>query len=151
MSNKIPAKQHSFIQGDYVLLKQRKVNKGTTPFEPAFYMVIKIQGSTVTARHIQDGREITRDASHFKLANSTVQNDVDSHSGDIPVERIQDKDWREAFLRNSTTEEGEQPTYIEQIDSNTENNEQCTQTETQAYIGHSPQLTKNSNQHLKKE
>ena len=80
-----------------------------------------------------------------------MQNDIDSHSGDIPVERIQDKDWREEFLRNSTTEEVEQPTYIEQIDSNTENNEQCTQTETQAYIDHSPQLTKNSNQHLKKE
>ena len=142
MSNKTPAKEHSFIQGDYVLLKQRKVNKWTTPFEPAFYTVIKIQGSTVTARRIQDGREITRDASHFKLANSVMQNDIDSHSGDIPVEGIQDKDWREEFLRNSTKEEVEQPMYIEQIDNNPENNEQCTHTETQGYIDHSPQLTK---------
>ena len=79
MSNKIPAKEYSFIQGDYALLKQRKINKWTTPFEAAFYMVIKIQGSTVTERHLQDRREITRDASHFKLTNSAMQNDIDSH------------------------------------------------------------------------
>ena len=48
-------KEHNFILGDYVLLKQRKHNKWSTPFEPAFYVIIKINGSSVTVRRITDG------------------------------------------------------------------------------------------------
>ena len=59
-------KEHNFILGDYVLLRQRKSNKWSTPYEPVFYTVTKISGSTITARRITDGREICRDSSQFK-------------------------------------------------------------------------------------
>ena len=55
-------KEHNFILGDYVLLRQRKSNKWSTPYEPVFYTVTKISGSTITARRITDGREICRDS-----------------------------------------------------------------------------------------
>jgi hypothetical protein len=37
--------------------------------EPAFYNIFVINGSTVGARRVSDGREIHRDASKFKLAS----------------------------------------------------------------------------------
>lgn len=67
-------KCHNFVKGDYVLLKQIKRNKWSTAFEPAFYVIFHINGSTIAARRISDGREMRRDSSHFKLVNSVVQN-----------------------------------------------------------------------------
>ena len=63
------------ILGDYVLVKQPKRNKWSTAYEPTFYNVTRIDGSKITARRVTDGRIISRDASHFKLANSVI----DSH------------------------------------------------------------------------
>jgi hypothetical protein len=57
---------------DYVLLKQKKTNKWTTAFEPAFNTITKIQGSSITIRWIKDGRELCRDASQLKPENSLV-------------------------------------------------------------------------------
>lgn len=54
-------KEHNFILRDYVLLRQKKSNKWSTPYEPIFYTVINISGSTITARRITDGREICGD------------------------------------------------------------------------------------------
>ena len=65
-------REHRLIVGDYVLVKQRKVNKYSTPFEPNFYIVTNVEGSRVTARRWKDGREITRDGSQFKLANNAI-------------------------------------------------------------------------------
>ena len=42
--------EHNFIVGDYILLKQKKVNKRATACELIFYTVIRIGGSTITAR-----------------------------------------------------------------------------------------------------
>ena len=50
------------------------MNKWSTAYEPAFYTIYRINGSTIAARRATDGREICRDASHFKLANAVVQN-----------------------------------------------------------------------------
>ena len=61
-------KEHNFILGDYVLIKQRRWDKWSTPYEPVFYTVTKISGSTITARRITDGREICRDSGQLKLA-----------------------------------------------------------------------------------
>ena len=63
------SKEHNFKVGDIVLVKQRKRNKWSTAFEPAFYSVIKIQGSAIFIRRNQDGRELCRDASHLKMVN----------------------------------------------------------------------------------
>ena len=67
------AKEHEFKLGNYFLLKQQKSNKWTTAFEPTFYVVTGIQGSSVHIRCIQDGRELRRDTSKLKLANSLVK------------------------------------------------------------------------------
>ena len=63
------SKEHNFVVGDHVLLRQRKRDKWSTPYEPVFYTVIEIRGSAITPRRITDGREVQRYASQFKLAN----------------------------------------------------------------------------------
>ena len=50
------SKEHNFVGGPDVLLRKRKRNKWSTPYEPVFYTVIKISGSAITARRIADGR-----------------------------------------------------------------------------------------------
>ena len=80
-------KEHNFQINDHVLLQQRKRNKWTTDYEPAFYIIYKIDGSTISARRIKDGREVTRDSSQFKL--------VDINTTPRPP------DWRERTLRRS--------------------------------------------------
>ena len=52
------SREHNFVMGDHVLLRQRKTNKWSTPYVPVFYTVIKISGSAITARRITDGREV---------------------------------------------------------------------------------------------
>ena len=68
-------KQHNFIIGDHVLLKQKKKNKWSTSYDPAFYTKTQINGSSIAARRITDGREVYRDASQFKLANALIENE----------------------------------------------------------------------------
>ena len=43
-------KEHNFIVGDHVLLKQKKRNKWSTAYEPAFYIVTRTDGSSFAAR-----------------------------------------------------------------------------------------------------
>ena len=50
MDRKKPVKEHSFIQGD-ILIKRRKLNKWTTPYEPSYFIVMKINGSVDNYRH----------------------------------------------------------------------------------------------------
>lgn len=79
---------HQFIAGDYVLLKQKKQNKYSTPFEPNFYIVFKVDGSRIGARRWRDGREVYRDASQFKLANAAIElEDTRSKEEDVAMDR----------------------------------------------------------------
>ena len=59
------AKQYTLQPGDPVLVRQPKQNKLTTPFSHKWGYVVRRKGSMVTVRY--DGREMTRDAAHFKL------------------------------------------------------------------------------------
>ena len=86
-------KEHNFCVGVYVLLRQKKVNKWSTAYEPIFYIVIRISGSTITARRVTDGREITRDSSQFKLANALMHEEG--------AKRGDSEDCRETLLMNS--------------------------------------------------
>lgn len=86
-------KEHNFLVGDYVLLRQKEVNKWSTAYEPIFYTVIKISGSTITARRVTDGREICRDSSQFKLANA-IMHEEGANGGNS-------EDWKETLLMNS--------------------------------------------------
>ncbi len=55
---------HSIIPGDSVLVRQPKINKFLTPYNPNPYTVEKVNGSMVTAR--QGRKSITRNSSAFK-------------------------------------------------------------------------------------
>jgi hypothetical protein len=66
-------KERNLTIGDHVLLKQSKKNKWSTAYEPWFYIVTRVDGSSIAARRIQDGRKVYRDASQYKLANSLIK------------------------------------------------------------------------------
>ena len=65
-------RENNLLLGDYVLVKQPRKNKWSTPFDTVFYVVCSIRGSQVTARLVTDGRTVCRDASQCKLANAVV-------------------------------------------------------------------------------
>lgn len=92
-------KEHTLMMGDFVLVKQRKINKWTPPFEPILYTVTETKGSQVTARRITDGREITRDAAHYKLVNALMD-----RAEDIVIDK-QEKDYTTRFQGKSDTEQ----------------------------------------------
>ena len=108
-------REHNFKIGDYVLVVQTKRDKWTTVYEPAFYIVFRINGSTINARRVTDGREICRDASKFKLANQLVKEDEygpparqvregaeDEESNGPPARHAREGvDWRERLLRQT--------------------------------------------------
>jgi transposase InsO family protein len=48
-------KEHNLTIGDHVLLKQSKKNKWSTAYEPWFYIITRVDGSSIVARRIQDG------------------------------------------------------------------------------------------------
>ena len=49
-SHRRHTKEHNFIIGDHVLLKQKKTNKWSTVYEPAFYIITRVDGSSIAAR-----------------------------------------------------------------------------------------------------
>ncbi|XP_020617325.1 uncharacterized protein LOC110055289 [Orbicella faveolata] len=91
---------HNFIVGDHVLLKQKKRNKWSTVYEPAFYTVTRTDGSSIAARRITDGREVYRDPSQFKIANALIQVNT-SEGRDDREEEPNSEDRREKILLNA--------------------------------------------------
>ena len=100
------SKEHNCVVEDHVLLRQRKRNKWSTPYEPVFYTVINISGSAITARLITDGQEVRRDASQFKLANVLMYQENADESG-------QSEDWRETLLMKDLKD---QPSYHKDVE-----------------------------------
>ncbi|CAB3983822.1 Hypothetical predicted protein [Paramuricea clavata] len=92
-------KKHKFALKDYVLVKQKKTNNWTTAFEPAFYTITKTQGSSITIRRIKDGRELCRDASQLKPANSLVGTEK------YPMQLADDEEEEESTWDRETDEE----------------------------------------------
>ena len=93
-------KEHNFITGDHVLLKRRKTNKWSTAFEPAFYIVTRVDGSSIVARRITDGRNVYRDSSQFKLANALIGDDSDQEIRGQGTE-LNHADCRQGILMNA--------------------------------------------------
>lgn len=91
-------KEHNYKINDYVLLKQPKTNKWSTEYEPVFYIIYKINGSSISARRVTDGREICRDSSFFKLVDAATRQSEHrsraTNNGDF-------EDRRESVLRRS--------------------------------------------------
>ena len=89
---------HNLTIGDYVLLKQNKVNKWTTPYEATYYTVYKIRGSTVWARRVTDGREVCRDSTCFKyIDRPRISREVNEGIGN----RLKPDNLREITLRKA--------------------------------------------------
>lgn len=93
------AQPNKIVVGDKVLVKQKKHNKLTTPFDPKPYKVVEVKGSMVVAE--REDHQITRNSSHFKVIKSKDQigdyhpesegdnltNDLDQLQPDIQMER----------------------------------------------------------------
>ena len=77
-------KPHGFHIGDTVLVKQQKNNKLTTPYSDKPYIIIKIKGSMITAKRIEDDKTITRNSSHFKTIKMTVRRSNDTVVEEFP-------------------------------------------------------------------
>jgi hypothetical protein len=58
------AKPHNFQVGDTVLVRQKRVNKLSSPYNKHPYTIVKIKGSMITGRNTTS--YITRNSSQFK-------------------------------------------------------------------------------------
>ena len=74
--------------------------KWSTAFEPAFYIVTRVDGSSIVARRITDGRNVYRDSSQFKLANALIGDDSDQEIRSQGTE-LNHADWRQGILMNA--------------------------------------------------
>ena len=88
-------KESSMKEGDYVLVKQSKKNKLSTPFNPLPYIIHKKKGSMITAK--RNDHEVTRNSSHFKILRglnpSCLQTppeepDIPEESYDLPGQNV---------------------------------------------------------------
>ena len=66
--------------GDSVLLKQRKENKLTAPFNYKPGIIVQKKGSMITVRH--QGKLVTRDVSHFKPLGKMRENKSKNHENE---------------------------------------------------------------------
>ncbi len=105
---RINVKKHNFALKDYVLLKHKKSNKSTTAFEPAFYTITKIQGSSITIKRIKDGIELCRNASQLKPANSLLGTD------NYPIQSVEKQEEESTCHRE--TDDGMADSVVEEDD-----------------------------------
>ena len=82
-------RETKLLSGDYVLVRQTKKNKWSTPYEPVLYTVSQIQGSRITARRITDRRTVCRDASQYKRVNNVI-NTTDEHESQFMPNQNED-------------------------------------------------------------
>lgn len=59
------ATEHELEVGDTVLVKQKEVNKYSTPFDPEPLEIVEVKGTMITGRRDDQG-QVTRNSSHFK-------------------------------------------------------------------------------------
>ena len=81
-------------------MKQKKRNKWSTAYEPAFYIVTRTDGFSIAAQRITNRWEVYRDASQFKIANALIQDNT-SEERDDREEEPTSQDWREKILLNA--------------------------------------------------
>ena len=68
------AKPSNLQPGDIVLVKQRSVNKNSTPYKPTTYEVVARKGTMITANN--DDHTITRNISRFKPVKIKIEPSV---------------------------------------------------------------------------
>lgn len=92
-------KEHTII-GHHVLIKRKKTNKWSTAFDPTFYIVTLVGGSSIAARTITDERDLYQDTSQFKLTNTLIKNHPDQEIRDQGTESDH-ADWRQGIFINA--------------------------------------------------
>ena len=105
-------KEHNFIIGDHALLKQKKKSKWSTVYEPAFYVITRVDRSSIAARRFKDDWEFYRDASQYKLVNSFIR----ESQGQSEEENIIPDSERENLIKNIEEETNQE--FIQDNESN---------------------------------
>lgn len=81
-------------------------------YEPAFNVITRVDGSSIAARRVKDGRVVHRDASQYKLVNSLIR----ESQGQTKEENSIPDSERENLMKN--IEEGVNPECIQDNESN---------------------------------
>ena len=71
---KFHASETPIKEGDYVLVRQSKQNKLTSPYDPRPYKVITRKGTMITAE--RPDHSITRNIQHFKFYSKKVPSNL---------------------------------------------------------------------------
>ena len=103
-------KSHGFSVGDMVLHKLKQVNKLTSSWDPAPYVVMQVKGGMITAS--RQGHQLTRNSSQFKLSTASLDDEyiiaMDGEGAEQPLDlRGQDQE----FVANCTRSLLSIPTY----------------------------------------
>ena len=83
------AKPSKIAVNDSVLVRQRKQNKLSTPFDPSPFHVVRKKGTMITA--CRNGKYITRNASHFKVVDMVHQEITDNDDDDDDTLQIREQ------------------------------------------------------------
>ena len=83
------AKPSKIVVNDSVLVRQRKQNKLSTPFDPSPFHVVRKKGTMITA--CRNGKYITRNASHFKVVDMVHQEITDNDDDDDDTLQIREQ------------------------------------------------------------
>lgn len=92
---------HTFVVGDHVLLKQKKINEWTTPYEPEIYIVYKVRGSSVWARRKVEGKEVCRDSTYFKHVHVDRWDMNKGKATERQHDTVKKDNWRETTPRKA--------------------------------------------------
>ena len=116
-------KELNFTVCDNVLVKQKKINKLTPPFNPNPYIIVKINGSMITAQSSTAGTLITRNSSFFKKIPRRLEEEptddeyevVDNAADNAndPIVSINNDNENEVFVhRRNPPRERRRPAYL---------------------------------------
>ena len=72
-------------------------------YEPAFYTVIRTDGSRIAAQRITDRREVYREAGHLKIVNPLIRDNTNIER-DGRAEEPTLEDWREKILLKANSQ-----------------------------------------------
>ena len=93
---------------DVVLMKQRKINKYSTTFDPVPFKVVRVKGSMITVT--RNGKYLTRNKSMLKKVKVSG-NVTDDEDSDYDIEDDRDKQESDEQDRNEQDRDGNESRY----------------------------------------
>jgi transposase InsO family protein len=95
------AERPNFQPGDKVLVRQQRLNKMSTPYNPKPYTIDKVKGTMITAS--SGDHSITRNQSFFKLLKGQQVFQQPQEPGDAPIPAILPQGRRRSTQRQQAT------------------------------------------------